>query len=197
MNIEEYGFKGFLSYRKAHFVGTGRRRRWEYSTIDRINIYSPKQVRDFLRKNDLAELLMLKLSISYHGHVSFSASYHNIYLNRLKEAVSAKSPLSPLRYKGITKEAVLSQIDNGIKNSSECVKMIRESLEKSSVSAGSSHLRGRGIYYMTHYETYVHSNNIDYYAIPDALEDNKKNFKKAGPKPDTMALYHKRHRSFS
>jgi hypothetical protein len=197
MKIEEYGFKGFLSYRKAHFVGTGKHRRWESSTIGSINIYSPKQVRDFLRKNDLAELLMLKLNISCHGHVSFSVSYNNIYFNRLKEAVSAKSPLPPLKHKGITKAAVLSQVDNSIKNSSEYVKRIRESLKRPSAWASSSRLRGLSAYSIIYDEPYMYNNNVDYYAIPAALKDKKEKFKKAGPKPDAMALYYKRHRSWS
>lgn len=198
MRIEEYGFKGTLIYRKATFAGAGKHRKWVSSSVGHINLYSSKQIRDFLRKNDLADLVQLKVEFGCHGFASFTVCYNNTYLIRLREVASGKDQLPPLRNNGITKATVRSQIDSGIKASSEYVKKLQDSLNRTSVWARSPR-RIRGLSYNGIYDefsTYTYNHSVDFYAIPSALKVKKEKFKKQGPKPDPMALYYKRHKSW-
>lgn len=194
MRIEDYGFKGTLQYRKAEFTGSNKRREWSRSSSGSITLTSELQIRNFLRQHDLADLLILKLEFGYHGASSFSVCYQNIFLAKLRDGQKA------FKQQGVSRAAVSSQIDNGIKASRIHAKKLQEALSshhnRYSAYVRQGTLRGQTRYYRAIDEYAIYYNTVDFYAIPVALKKNRTKFKKEGPKPDPIALYYKRHQSW-
>lgn len=193
MKLNDYGFKAKIEYRKAGFTGSKKRRAWTSTSVGIEQFVSEFAFRDFLRQHDVADMLFMKVEMSYHSHCSFSCCYENVYLSKMREGKAAHS------LDGISSGAVILELNEKLVKIRKQAKEISDAgdiIFQGNKSNGYANRKGSGFvfYSIDKYQSYYQLKH--FYAIPAALKKNRTKFKKEGPKPDVEALYYKRHKSW-
>lgn len=161
MKINDYGFKANISYKQAKFSGSRKRRKWTGSIVGTEQFTSDTKLRTFIKNIDLANIISIDVSMSFHGYNRSSTAYYNTFFYKNRFGI------------------FIAKSDE--KNKGEIAAEIEQSIENTITKPP---LRG-GLSDRFYDEFGFWSQGREYFAVPVSLKLNRSKFKKGGPKPDS------------